>query len=637
MRKRTTRPARARTATLLLLALTAGTGAIGDEGANGHKPDISSVAADILNHRITIAGENLGPGRLDVTLGNRTLLVVSASAAQVVAVLPSDVGPGTYRLTLSKTPGRGLTDEFEVTIGAAGPQGPPGTPGSPGPPGAPGAPGAPGTPGAPGAPGAPGSPGERGPQGPAGPAGDSVAIRLASLGVDPTPFLGAAGALRPADCSAPGSALTLTVGGSALGDILAVAGDEAISKPFRFVVAVRSASPRDPASLLGSPAQLGLSVGGVGTSVSGIVTQARAGAMPDGHGLLIVTLEPPLTRLALDSGFSVHQDKTVEETVAEILESEGIFFQFQHGPGHQPLAFEVRYDETPLAFVSRLMEEEGFHYHDEDGTLVIADSNAAFTASGPPLTYAGDGAIGPGTLSRWEKTQRIRPALVTVRGHDFERPTLLIQGIAGVAGSGELYSFDHGVTRATDAQTQARLRLEAAAADAQRHVGTSGVPTLRAGRLVTINDTTGGGFGGSYVVTGVRHVLVRDAVGGCFSYANEFTCIPSAAPFRPPRATPVPNVGGVLSAVVTGPLGETRFVDQWGRIKVKFLWDREGAADEHSSAWIRVANPPGRLGDVFIPNVGDEVLVAFVQGDPSRPVVIGTLFNGTHPPPIQLP
>jgi type VI secretion system secreted protein VgrG len=431
--------------------------------------------------------------------------------------------------------------------------------------------------------------------------------------------------------------VTLTVGGNALGDILAVAGDEAISKPFRFVVAVRAASPRDPASLLGSPAQLGISMGGVGTSVSGIVTEARAGATPDGHGMLLVTVEPALTRLALSSGYSVHQDQTVQDTVQQILESEGIFYLFEHTAGHETLDFGVQYDESPLAFASRLMEEEGFHYHDEDGTLVIADSNAAFTASGPPLTYAGDGAIGALTLGRFEKTQRLRPGLVTVHGYDFERPTLPIQGSAGVAGSGELYSFDHAVTRSTDAQTQARLRLEAAAAEAQRHVGTSGVPTLRAGRLVTINDATGGAFGGTYVVTRVRHVLVRDAMGGCFSYANEFTCIPSGTPFRPPRVTPVPNVGGVLSAVVTGPTGEEVFVDRWGRVKVKFLWDRGPVSDQNSSAWIRVANPPGRLGDVFLPNVGDEVLVAFVQGDPSRPVVIGTLFNATHPPPRPLP
>ena len=631
MRKTTTRLALVRMATIALLTLTAGPRAIGDEGANGHKPHISSVVADILNHRITIRGEDFGSAKPVLTLGNRTLMVLSASPQQVVAVLPGDVGPGTYRLTLSRTPGRGLTDEFEVTIGAAGPQGPPGTPGSPGPPGAPGAAGATG------APGAPGSPGERGPRGPAGPAGDSVALRLASLGVDPTPFLGAAGALRPADCSSPGSALTLTVGGNALGDVLAVAGDEAISKPFRFVVAVRSASPRDPASLLGSPAALGISVGGVGTSVSGIVTEARAGALPDGHGMLLVTVEPALTRLALDSGFSVHQGETVQDTVQDIMESVGIFFLFQHSAGHEPLDFEVQYDESPLAFVSRLMEEEGFHYHDEDGTLVIADSNAAFTPAGPPLTYAGDGAIGPLTLGRFEKTQRLRPGLATVAGYDFERPTLLIRGSAGVAGSGELYSFDHAVTRATDAQRQAQLRLEGALAEAQRHVGASGVPTLRAGRLVTINDATGGAFGGTYVVTAVRHVLVRDAMGGCFSYANEFTCIPSATPFRPPRATPVPNVGGVLSAVVTGPTGEEVFVDRWGRIKVKFLFDRAPGSDQNSSAWIRVSNPLGRLGEVFLPEVGDEVLVAFVQGDPSRPVVIGTLFNGAHPPPRQLP
>jgi len=114
-------------------------------------------------------------------------------------------------------------------------------------------------------------------------------------------------------------------------------------------------------------------------------------------------------------------------------------------------------------------------------------------------------------------------------------------------------------------------------------------------------------------------------------YENRFTCIPEALPFRSPRVTPLPAIPGTLPAVVVGPPGQEIFTDKYGRVKVQFHWDRQG----DTSCWIRVAQPlsgTGR-GAFWLPEVDDEVLVAFENGDPDRPYVLGTLFNPRRLPP----
>lgn len=163
----------------------------------------------------------------------------------------------------------------------------------------------------------------------------------------------------------------------------------------------------------------------------------------------------------------------------------------------------------------------------------------------------------------------------------------------------------------------------------------------------------------------------------CILYGNRFTALPSAVPFRPALLTPIPRIDGVLTAVVTGISGEKYFVDEHGRIKIKFPF-LDVPADENASGWVRVATPPGKLNEGYlqqvdansapdyevpvfstqamnvigafggsgvggvrvashIPRVGTEVLVTFVRGDPSQPLVVGSLYNGIDRPPLQLP
>jgi uncharacterized protein involved in type VI secretion and phage assembly len=118
-----------------------------------------------------------------------------------------------------------------------------------------------------------------------------------------------------------------------------------------------------------------------------------------------------------------------------------------------------------------------------------------------------------------------------------------------------------------------------------------------------------------------------------------FECIPADVVYRPPRVTPWPVVRGTQTARVVGPSGEEIYTDEYGRVKVQFPWDRRGAMDETSSCWIRVSQgmAGGQYGMMFLPRVGQEVVVDFLEGDPDKPIIVGRVFNADHMPPYALP
>jgi type VI secretion system secreted protein VgrG len=110
-------------------------------------------------------------------------------------------------------------------------------------------------------------------------------------------------------------------------------------------------------------------------------------------------------------------------------------------------------------------------------------------------------------------------------------------------------------------------------------------------------------------------------------------------PYRPEVKTSCPRIHGTQTAVVTGPGGSEIFTDKYGRIKVQFFWDRQGKKDEHSSCWVRVAQSwAGRsFGTWFLPRIGQEVVVTFLEGDPDRPLVVGSVYNAEMTVPFALP
>lgn len=170
--------------------------------------------------------------------------------------------------------------------------------------------------------------------------------------------------------------------------------------------------------------------------------------------------------------------------------------------------------------------------------------------------------------------------------------------------------------------------------------GESDCPDLSPGHRFALRGHPASQLDRAYVLTRVRHRgRTRAAAGAEWKvYTNEIECAPAEVTFVPPRPRRR-SVQVMLTATVTGPGGQEIHVDPMGQIKVQFHWDREGRLDERSSCWIRTMHPwaGAAWGHQFIPRVGMEVVVVFEGGDPDKPLVIGSLYNGTHPPPFSLP
>ena len=351
----------------------------------------------------------------------------------------------------------------------------------------------------------------------------------------------------------------------------------------------------------------------------------------------------------------IFQDLSVPEIVQKIF-GEYAFADFllKLQRSYTPREYCVQYRETDMAFVARLLEEEGIGYYftheDRKHTLVLADSASGWaTASNDRVEFQTevDHPAGPDTMQGFAKQQGVRPGKLTLRDYNFERPTVDLTSHASGSAGRDFEVFEYPGGYATQALGDERATTMQAAEDATRTLfrGVSQHRGLVPGHRFDLSKHPAPGVDGSYVVLRARHEAAEPwgpagtENDGTPTYASELDCIPLETTYRPAHHTPRPVVQGVQSAVVVGPAGEEIFTDQYGRVKVKFVWDREGHANEKSSCWIRVSqNWAGkRFGTIFLPRIGQEVLVDFLDGDPDRPIVTGRVYNGANMPPYDLP
>lgn len=469
---------------------------------------------------------------------------------------------------------------------------------------------------------------------------------------------GAAGA------GAGGIEFELEVGPHAAGElgVLSFEADEAISTPFR--LAVTLAPPEglevDPARLLGTAACLHLRLGdGETRYLHGLVAGVRcweAAGQADRRVRLRVV--PTLATLRQTRRCRVFQELTVPEIVDRILGDAGVERRASLSGSYAPRRFCVQYDESDLDFVHRLLEEEGIFYFFEHApdrhTLVLGDSPGAYgrLPGGERIPFR-EPAGAVAAMERIEAFSRrleVRADKVSLRDFDYLRPDLDLTSSAGAGGGRlEIYAYPGGYTENAAGARRAALRLEAERAQAEGAGGSSVSRRLVPGHVFELAEHPLAGLDGQYLLLSVRHrgqqaevaghVLPGDPAAGEERYRNDFTCLRKEVPFRPPRRTRRPVIAGPQTAIVTGPAGEEIHTDEHGRVKVQFHWDREGEKDDRSSCWIRVSQAwagPG-FGAVYLPRVGQEVVVEFLEGDPDRPLVSGAVYNGVNPPPLQLP
>jgi type VI secretion system secreted protein VgrG len=182
-------------------------------------------------------------------------------------------------------------------------------------------------------------------------------------------------------------------------------------------------------------------------------------------------------------------------------------------------------------------------------------------------------------------------------------------------------------------EKKANLRLAAHELPAKLLKGEGHCRAFCAGYTFTLTEHDRADMNDTYVLQWVSLSATQS------HYANAFVAFPATVPFRPPRLTPKPRLTGAQTAVVVGKSGEEIWTDQYGRVKVQFHWDQAGHNDENSSCWVRVAQAwAGQgWGTLFIPRVGQEVVVSFLDGDPDCPLVTGTVYNAQQTVPYTLP
>jgi type VI secretion system secreted protein VgrG len=448
--------------------------------------------------------------------------------------------------------------------------------------------------------------------------------------------------------------------------IAEMAGHEAMSQLFEFRLRLLSSRDDiDPRRIIGKPAILRIEawdtrhMGGE-RHWNGVVSRfQRTGRASSAEGEDLYAYEcdivPWFWFMTQHEDCRIFQGKTVREIIEAIFEEfDYSDFRFDLHEDHPALDYCTQYHETTFDFISRLVEREGIHYyfrHDDAEEsrhlLVFTDHNRGNPALEPstlPFHHEGT-AEDYDAIRTLALDQQMRTRKVTLGDWDFERKRLLRENTPTVLSIGadrdlERYRYPGAFVDPEVGKYRSRVLMEAEEAGHMRFRGDSQVRTLAPGHTFTLEDHPFDEFNIEYMVLSVWH-HGRNNLGndGAAEYGNEFTLHPHAVTWRAPLSTPKGLVRGPQTALVTGPAGEELHVDQHGRIKVQFHWDRQGQYDDHSSCWVRVAQAwaGNGYGTMFIPRVGMEVVVDFLEGDPDQPLVTGCVYNGINKPPYDLP
>jgi type VI secretion system secreted protein VgrG len=364
-----------------------------------------------------------------------------------------------------------------------------------------------------------------------------------------------------------------------------------------------------------------------------------------------------LTRIA---DCRIFQEKAIPKIIEEVFTSRGFTdYKLSLTGCYDPREYCVQYRETDFNFVSRLMEQYGIFYFFEHQngkhTLVLADSPSAHqpcpnqTTAHYSVHSSSEGA--DDVITGWQMEQELRTGKYSLNDYNFETPNTSLLAdeptVVSVGGNSkfELYDYPGEYINKSQGKTLSGVRMQEEEASHLVVTGSSACRAFTSGYKFTLADHYLKDVNGPYVISEVQHVA---SVGTSYSqgdhgtgehYSNHFTCIPAATPFRPARITPKPFVQGPQTALVVGKSGEEIWVDKYGRIKVQFYWDRQGKKDEKSSCWIRVSQPwAGKnWGGMWIPRMGQEVVVDFLEGDPDRPLITGRVYNADEIIPYTLP
>jgi type VI secretion system secreted protein VgrG len=446
---------------------------------------------------------------------------------------------------------------------------------------------------------------------------------------------------------------------------------EQVSQPFHCDISLLSESgDLDPDRILGKPLIVSLATTGAEPLryFHGLVTEfEQVGYSERMHEYRAVT-RPWFWFLTRTADCRIFQNKSVPDIFKEVCQKAGFSDLEMHVGTHPKREYCVQYRETDFNFLSRLLEHEGIFYYFEHSenkhVMVLADDVGDCKPvegydSVPFYPETANAALRERDhLASWSFQKSFQPGSFAARDYDFERPSPIPAGTASIsrahnASAYEIYDFpaeaDEAVSGGSEINSKgveriAKLRVQELQVPQMVARGRGDAAGLAPGHVFKLDGHPRDSLDIQYLITSTSIDLSAPAYhagGGSgethFSIALEG--LDAREPYRPARITPKPMINGTQTAVVVGPSGDEIHTDEFGRVKVQFPWDRYGKNDEKSSCFVRV----GQLwagkswGGIYIPRIGQEVIVSFLEGDPDRPIVIGSVYNGANKPPYTLP
>ncbi|HGL4516852.1 TPA: type VI secretion system Vgr family protein [Enterobacter roggenkampii] len=439
-------------------------------------------------------------------------------------------------------------------------------------------------------------------------------------------------------------------------------GREAMSESFALTLTVLGTDARiDRSKLLGQPVTVTIPTQSLLTPryINGKITRVAVSAVEltgTRYAVYQLTVEPDLWPMKRDRNLRIFQGQTVPQIVKTLLGEHQVNVEDKLTGSYRVWDYCVQYQESSLDFISRLMELEGIAYHfrhDADKhTLVLTDAATQYQPfSGyeviPYHQTPSGGSTDEEGISQWALEDSVTPGIYSLDDYDFRKPNAwLFQAQQYPAspkpGSIDVYDWPGRFVDKGHGEFYARIRQERWQVEHQQIQATATAAGIAPGHTFTLTNAPFFSDNGEYLVTAAGYHLEenRYASGeGETIHRTDFTVIPASVAYRPAQSTAWPRTYGPQTAKVVGPKGESIWTDKYGRVKVKFHWDRLAKGDDTSSCWVRVSSAwAGQgYGGVQIPRVGDEVVVDFINGDPDRPIITGRVYNDASMPPWALP
>jgi len=394
----------------------------------------------------------------------------------------------------------------------------------------------------------------------------------------------------------------------------------------------------------------------------------------EAYGLYQAEVRPFAWFLTRNRDNRVFQGMTTPEIIQSVLGDRGFSsrLKLRLSGSYRARDYCIQYRESDFDFLSRLMEEEGIYYYfapiGSNEMMVLTDSIGGHDPCTPgTIEFRHDEPGRRGQMDhfyQWSAMTTATTGKVTLRDYDFEVPSPAPEATKEMkrgsqkAADLEHYDYQGHFRKAGPGADVSRVRIEAEAVRHKTWTGSCNVRTLATGQTFKLKDHVRADRDGTeYLVTGATVLLqeaedqvpvritqlaptaldhVTDPQDICRMIVR---AVPKTEQFRAPLVTPWPQIGGIQTALVVGPIGEEIHTDKYGRVRVQFHWDRIGKDDEKSSVFVRVMQPwTGKgWGMIAIPRIGQEVVLQFEDGNPDRPLVVGMLYNKDTMPPYALP